>query len=130
MTITPALWNTLTNILSRIADCPLWLAEQAKLSWEVMSQLPEVDETAIGQHAIPRTEEKTIKQDYIDFLREQIRLNARGRDWSTILMHRLNALEPFVGKRLIVTTFYSKPHSATLRIRTDSAELVHFETTP
>lgn len=41
-----------------------------------------------------------IEPDYLEFLRTQIRLNARGDDWSALLQTRLHRLEPFVDTKL------------------------------
>jgi hypothetical protein len=116
MKITPEIWNTLTIAIASLRACPDWLRDQANLSWEQVSHLPILDNTGFGQHAIPIVEQKTMTLDYLDFLREQINLNPRGLEWSTILKNRLTKLEPFTGKELIVATFFSKPHSFTLRV--------------
>jgi hypothetical protein len=59
---------------------------------------------------------KLVTPDYLDYLREQISLNARGSEWLDLLRTRLDALDPYVGQELLVVTFYCKPHSATLRL--------------
>lgn len=97
------------------------------MGWESVSRLPIVDATSDGQHALPTIEQKAVAPDYLDFLREQIELNPRGAEWTALLKSRLAALEPFVGKPLVVATFHSKPYSATLRIRPDTNQMIHVE---
>ena len=127
MTITSEIWKALADTIVSIPECPSWLKEQASLGWEAITRLPIVDATTNGRHTHPTVEEKVVTVDYLDFLREQIGLNARGPEWSTILKNRLAALEPFVGKPLIIATFYFLPHVATLRIRPDTKEMIHME---
>jgi hypothetical protein len=127
MTITPDIWKVLSDAIASIPECPSWLKDQANLGLESVSRLPVVDATSDGQHALPTVEKKAVAPDYLDFLREQIGLNPRGPEWLALLKNRLVALEPFVGKQLIVATFHSKPHSATLRIRPDTNQIIHIE---
>ena len=127
MTMTPEIWRTLVKAIGEISNCPSWLRQQGQLSWDAVSQLPTVDATSSGQHAIPTFEQKALAPDYLDFLREQIELAARGPEGAAVLRNRLTALEPFMGMQLIVVTFYCKPHSATLRISPGTEQLVHAE---
>jgi hypothetical protein len=127
MIMTPETWQVLVRAIASIQGLPPWLKEQAQLSWEAVSQFPTVDATTEGQHSLPTVEQKFVNADYLDFLREQIRLNARGPEWLALLKGRLAALEPFVGKELLLATFHSKPHSATLRIHPKTRAVVHVE---
>jgi hypothetical protein len=125
--MTPEIWKTLVKAIEEIPNCPSWLQQQAQLSWDAMSRLPALDGTIDGQDGAPVVEQKAMTADYLDFLREQIELNARGSEWSTVLKNRLTALQPFVGKKLIVGSFYCKPHSATVRINPESNAVVLVE---
>jgi hypothetical protein len=127
MTLTPDIWKILSNAITSVPECPSLLKEQASLGWKSVLRLPIVDATSDGQHALPTVERKAVAPDYLDFLREQIGLNPRGPEWLALLKNRLAALEPFVGKQLMVATFHSKPHSATLRIRPDTNQVIHAE---
>jgi hypothetical protein len=127
MTMTREIWTTLVKAIGEIPNCPLWLRQQAQLSWDAVSQLPTLDATTIGQHAAPTVEQKVVAPDYLGFLREQIKLAARGQEWSATLRNRLIALEPFVGKQLLTAMFSYKPHSATLRVSPETEQLVHVE---
>ena len=127
MIITPEIWETLVRALGEIPNCPSWLQQQAQLSWEAVSRLPALDGASNGQDAAPVVEHKAVASDYLDFLREQIELNARGPEWSAVLKGRLTALQPFVGKRLVVASFCCKPHSATIRLDPETKAVVHVE---
>lgn len=127
MIMTREIWRDLAASITPIAWCPAWLREQSQLSWEVVWQLPLVDATTEGQHALPSIENKFLNADYLDFLREQEERNARGPEWLKLLRDRLVALEPFVGKELLVATFHCRPHSATLRLHPTSRAVVHLE---
>jgi hypothetical protein len=127
MNMTPEIWRTFVKAIGEISNCPWWLRQQAQLSWEAVSQLPTLDAASSGEHAIPTFERKVLAPDYLDFLREQIGLAARGPEWAAVLRNRLTALEPFVGKQLVVATFHCKPHSATIRISPVTEQLVHAE---
>ena len=117
MSMTPEIWAVLASVIDSAHDAPSWLREQAQLGWAAVSALPQLDVATYGQHAHPSVEQKLVTPDYLDFLREQITLNARGPEWLDLLRRRLATLEPFVGQDLLVATFYCKPHSATLRIK-------------
>jgi len=47
-----------------------------------------------------QVESKEIEKSYIDFLQEQIEVNARDEEWINLLKRRKEALNPFVGKTL------------------------------
>ena len=127
MIMTPEIWAILTNTIQSLPDAPPWLKEQGLLSWDAVSMLPQLDLTIDGQLTFPTTEEKIVRPDYLDFLREQIALNARDSEWLNLLQKRLANLEPFVGKKLLVATFHCKPHSATIRIEIGTKKTVHAE---
>lgn len=127
MIITREFWKILVRIIEGIEDCPVWLKSQAGLSWESISQLPALDEMKDGQSAIPNVEKKLVTLDYIEFLKEQIRLNSRGKEWSDVLEKCLNALEPFIGQDLVVSYLYFKPHVAILRFHYETKEIIHVE---
>ena len=47
-----------------------------------------------------RFESKRLDESYLDFLEEQIALEARGPEWKVLLQARRDALGPYVGKEL------------------------------
>jgi hypothetical protein len=127
MNLTPEMWKVVSLAVASDQTCPAWLKEQIQMDWEVVSNLPALDETTTGQPSLPAIERKLVNADYLIFLREQIIANARGPEWLALLQVRLSALEPFVGKELIVAVFHCKPHSATIRVHPETRRLVHLE---
>lgn len=120
-------WNILVSALKSVKNPPAWLERVGKLSYEEALQLPKLGSESAGSFAAPCTIEKELKPDYLDFLREQIQLNARGQEWTDILRKRLSALEPFVGKEVLTANFYQMPDSATLYINPETEKLFHLE---
>ena len=84
-------WKVLVGAIGTIPSCPPWLKRQAQMSWEASSQLPVLDRTINGQAGAPTVEEELVAPEYLDFLREQIELSARGPEWSAVLRSRLAA---------------------------------------
>jgi len=125
--MTDAIWKTVSMAIATLGNSPIWLAELAGLRHEEVARLPRLDNAVKGQTALPVIEEKIVTMDYLNFLREQIQLNARGQEWTRLLQQRLNALQPFIGKMIITAHFYQKPHSATLRINPETGELLNAE---
>jgi hypothetical protein len=127
MMITAEIWKVLSTEIASTRTCPSWLKKQGRLDWESLSKLPVVEATSAGQDALPTIEITVVTADYLDFLREQVRLNPRGPEWLALIKSRLSALEPFVDKQLMVATFYCKPHVAIFRIRPDVEDVIHVE---
>lgn len=125
--MTNSTWKTVCAAIATIDKPPAWLGDLAHKSCEEIARLPKLDNAAKGQTALPVIEEKIVAEDYLDFLRGQIRLNARGVEWTDLFQRRLDALQPFVGKMLITAHFYQKPHSVTLRVIPETGELVNAE---
>jgi len=86
-----------------------------------------LDESSEGQIARPEMEQITVTKEYLDFLREQIKLGARGAAWSEVLMSRLSALRKFQDRQLLTVVFYRKPNSFTVRIDPESEAIIHTE---
>jgi hypothetical protein len=126
--MTDRIWNSLKSAMASVNDPPAWLAELAGLSKEEVLRLPNFEDAADGQLTAPWIEEKIVAADYLDFLREQIRIDARGPDWKELLQQRLRALEPFVGKTVLTATFHQKPYAVVLKINPETGELFHCET--
>lgn len=53
-----------------------------------------------GENADCVLEDQVIDASYLEFLREQIELEARGPEWTSLLSSRLLAFEPLLGQRL------------------------------
>lgn len=89
--------------------------------------LPVVDDADAGEFARPSLELQNVSSDYLDFLREQIALNARGEEWTAVLQRRLKALEPLEGQPVLTVVFYRKPESLTLRIDPRLKTIIEYE---
>lgn len=125
--MTSSTWKSVVAAVGALENRPAWLTELARQNYEEVIRLPKLDYAVQGQTALPVIEEKIVAKDYLDFLREQVRLNARGSEWTNILQRRLDALQPFMGKMMITAHFYQKPHSVTLRVNPVTGELVNAE---
>lgn len=120
-------WHLLISVIKSLQNAPQWLRDFAAVSYKQVTSLPQLGSESIGGFAAPSVIEKSVTSSYLDFLREQIQLNARGVDWTRILQERLNALLPFVGKKVITGNLYCKPKSATLYINSENGKLLHIE---
>src|SRR6266702_2128708 len=101
-------WKILKAAIGTISDPPAWVKELASLSEDDISRLPKYEDASNGQLTEPWIEEKTVAQDYMEFLLEQIHIDARGPEWKELLQQRLSALQPFVGKKVLTATFHRK----------------------
>jgi hypothetical protein len=125
--MTPELWNIAIAAIQSLDDAPPWLRNQAWLSFEAAANLPVLDFTVDGDDARPNIEEKVLKADYLDFLREQIELETRGPEWNKILKTRLAALSPFIDKKIITAMFHKKPGIVMLQVDPDTKKVIRFE---
>ena len=125
--MTTKLWEFSVKAVRSLKNAPVWLQEQSSLSFDEILQLPPLNVAVDGQNAQPSIEEKILKPDYIDFLREQIKLEPRGPGWNQILKARLTALEPFVNKPVVTAIFFKKPNSITLRINPETSDVIQIE---
>jgi len=125
--MTENLWHILSASIKSLNAAPSWLREFGNMTYEQVLHLPPLGDETKGSFAAPSVTEKPVASDFLDFLREQIRLNARGQEWTKVLKDRLEALLPFVGKNVITASLYQKPKSVTLYVNPDTGELFHFE---
>jgi len=125
--MTDSTWKTLASAIATLRNSPTWLQEIGKMAFEEVAALPKLSSETPGSAACPHATENIIKPDYLDFLREQIRLEPRGLEWTAVLQARLRALEPFVDKKVIIADFYHKPSSAALYVDPETGELFHAE---
>lgn len=125
--MTKRTWQILVAAIATVNNPPRWLREVACLSYDDVLRLPKYEDARDGQFTIPWVEEKLLAVDYLDFLREQIRINARGPEWKELLQERLQALEPFVGKNVMTATFHQKPNAVSLKIDPDTGKPFHME---
>ena len=73
-------------------------------------------------------ESKVTDQSYIDFLKEQIELNARGQEWTALLTRRLKALEPLVGKEIMFLSVEDNNRFIWIKIDPNNNRVILVET--
>ena len=61
------------------------------------TEVPQIAKDRIGEATV--IEEHAFDETYIEFLDEQIQLNARGDEWSARLRKRREGLLPFTNRR-------------------------------
>ena len=71
-------------------------------------------------------ESTVIDQDYLEFLKIQIKLKARGDDWNEVLNKRLTAFGPWVNQQIFSVIGYSTSCRYSAYISTDY-EMIIFE---
>jgi hypothetical protein len=120
-------WALVQMIVSRTTVLPDWVRECAKIGYDAIVSLPVVEDADAGELARPGLELRSVSSDYLEFLREQIELNARGEEWTAVLQRRLTALEPFEGQPVLTVMFHRKPKSLTLRIDPQSETILGYE---
>ena len=117
--LTAYLWDLIQRLVVPSPGLPSWM--QRLLSQSFGSVIKNEDIKII-------IERKPIDVSYLDFLKEQIRLGARGPEWSEVLRMRLNALEPYVEKEVTTITFlYGEEGFVVQLIETPNALLLHCE---
>lgn len=122
-----AIWSLIKRILENEQSIPQWIDAILSRSAEKVSALTVFDGTGLDIEYQPSVEQKELKNDYLDFLEEQIVLNARGINWGNVLRRRLEALRPYVGKVLLTVTFYKGLESFTYKLSVEDEHLIYFE---
>lgn len=77
--------------------------------------------------AVESLEWTTFDASYLDFLREQIRLAARGPEWTAILTDRLAALSPYCDKPTLRGAITTEAGSHSIRVDPESGVVIHHE---
>jgi hypothetical protein len=88
------------------------------------SLLPAVRERAV---AVRFFERSTFDASYLDFLREQIALGARGPEWTAILAQRLSALSPYCDLPTLVGTISAQDGDYRITVDPSSRQVIHHE---
>lgn len=89
------------------------------------ADLPQIGKERV-HHAL-HIEEHTFDASYIDFLNEQIRLNARGEEWSARLRHRRKRMAPFTDQRLIRGKIPIPDGDLSIEVEPESSRVIHWE---
>jgi hypothetical protein len=109
-------WKTLSEQAKTFPDLPSWARELCDRSFGEIHDLGKVS-----------LETKKFDQSYIDFLQEQIEMNARGAKWSALLQRRMDALEPSVGKDLGFLSITTTGHVLWVRFDPDNYRVLWVE---
>lgn len=72
-------------------------------------------------------EYKILDASYIEFLDQQIELEARGPEWNEILKKRVSALRPFVGKTVVTAQLLFEDNSLTIKIDPEEKNIINIE---
>ena len=77
--------------------------------------------------AFERVERRILDQSYLDFLREQIALEARGPEWTAILTERLSAISPFLGVPTLFGSIPTPTGFSFIRVDPATRRVIHHE---
>lgn len=117
--ITNLLLVSIKNRLGQASEIPAWMGLLLQQPLESIQTSSDVE---------IHVERKFIEQSYIDFLKEQIRLAARGPEWSEVLNGRLRALEPHVGEEITTVTFLHGSEGFVVRmLESSQVQILHCE---
>jgi hypothetical protein len=119
------LWGALQANQDLVRSLPAKLKELAKMPFRDVRRLPSYDEALTHDLIQPHVEPTRITTSYLDFLKEQIRLEPRGEEWSRLLQNRLKALEPFQNQDLHIMMLRSGTQSCTIYM--DDFRVFHWE---
>lgn len=120
-------WKLISRIAPRLDAAPDWVRKVLSLSFDEMLKLPKLEEAKRGECALPHFEISRFDSTYLEFLEEQIKLNARGDEYSAILTRRLDDLRPYVDIELLFVLLIRKPESFAIRIEPQAESIVHEE---
>lgn len=125
--ITENMWTWLRNDELFLSRIPRWANIVVSQPLEQFLSLQGNKSRSEVSQITVEIEESEITNSYLDFLRKQIRLNARGKEWTKILRHRYRDIEKYAGKKLIFV-FVRKHNSVlTMRFCPQEEKLVHWE---
>lgn len=85
---------------------------------------PIIEAESLGE---VKCEEQQVEQSYLDFLQEQIDVNARGDEWSSLLKQRYQALKPYLGTKVGFLSFTSPDWSLWIRFEPSTFQIVWIE---
>lgn len=76
---------------------------------------------------ITNIEIRSFDVSYIEFLDEQINLNARGAEWTNRLKSRRENLAVFVGVKLLNASLYINGREFSFKIEPNERRVIHWE---
>jgi hypothetical protein len=99
--MTEQVWNSIRANARVAALASEWSKALFGKTYREIENFPSLTNTAANDEIfMPISEVRDITPSYLGFLREQINLEPRGKEWAAVLKARLAALEPYVGKVL------------------------------
>lgn len=72
-------------------------------------------------------ETQVVDRSYLEFLEEQIRIGARGPDWSTVLRARVNAMSPLIDQPIMRVSVARGSNYFVAYLRPSDLEVIHHE---
>ena len=89
-------WDTMRGQLLSSQGIPSWLNAVLATPFDRLQSLAaDID-----------VERKELTASYLDFLREQIRLEPRGKEWAGALQERLGSFLPHVDQQLLFLSIF------------------------
>jgi hypothetical protein len=76
---------------------------------------------------VQNLEESLFDESYLEFLETQIRLNARGTEWTGRLTRRLAALRPFCGITMLRGNVIAGSIHFSVRVHPETRAVIHWE---
>lgn len=116
-------WNRARLALLAVPSLSDWVVHLLSMSWNDVPRALDIPEVHDGV----LVESTMITESYLRFLDEQIQLNARGDEWSSVLRTRYAAMEPYV-ERVLLEVAISCPKGFFLAfLNPETFGLVHWE---
>jgi hypothetical protein len=72
-------------------------------------------------------ERSTFDASYLEFLREQVGLAARGSEWTELLTRRVAALSPYCNRSTLRGTISTEDGVHVVRVDPESGHVIHHE---
>ena len=124
--LTPELWDDIRTREELVREAPDWARAFLAMSFEEAMSLPFDIKARITSR--PVAEYAVMDSSYLEFLRQQININARGDAWSDILRKRLAALQDHAGKELLWVDIYDHWNRLRIELLGSTLEILYWET--
>ena len=126
------IWSSLVAQTDFRQAAPPWVGSLLQMSFTEIQKLPPAtDALELDTLFRPTLERMQVTSSYLEFLRTQIKLEPRGKEWSAVLQARLNSLQPYEGQNLydlsIRRMHQRHVESCWAIFQQDDFKLVHFD---
>jgi len=126
------IWNSIRANRALREVAPPWLRPLLEKSFIGIQELPLPTNTPTADIIFrPTLELDEITPSYLGFLKTQIQLEPRGKEWTEILKARFNALVPYEHEKLyrlsVLRTHESRAESFFVRFHPGDLRMVHSE---